>query len=653
MPTYPTRLRWIPVLTLSLIWAAAAHGQEPRALLSGRFSEDQVSSLLLPRSDWRPYPLIDDRPGWQVVPEAIRSAQIRAAEALLGSAWDPLPATVFLEFVRNGNRSNFERLSFGRRDRLATLVLGEVFENRGRFLDDIANGVWAICEESFWGVPAHLNQQRRGFGLPDVAEPTVDLFAAETASLLAWTLYLVGDRLDTVHPLLRERTETEIRRRILDPLLERDDFGWMGFHDRPVNNWNPWINSNWLATALLVEENPNRRAAAVHKILRSLDRFLSWYPADGGCDEGPSYWSRAGASLFDNLELLLSATDGAIDVYGEPLIAEMGRYIVRTYIADRYFINFADASAQISVDAPLVYGYGRRIGDDTMVQFAGFAAEQQGLGSVPPGGSLARRLYALFELESLTGIPAAEPLLRDVWLPETQLFVARSRAGTREGFYVAAKGGHNDESHNHNDVGNFVVYLDGDPVLIDVGAGVYNARTFSRDRYTIWNMQSAFHNLPTVNGVTQKEGRAYQASDVRYTANDRRAELSMDLTAAYPPAASLESLRREIRLDRSKEVVLRDTYRLSSFRQPLVLNLMTPLEPNVLDSGEVGLFAPNADVPTARIAFEADAFDVTFEAIDISSDSRMRSGWGDRLTRLVLTSKSTDRRGSYTVKATR
>ena len=63
---------------------------------------------------------------------------------------------------------------------------------RGRFMDDIANGVWLMCEETYWGVPAHIGIQKRGAGLPDVTEPTIDLFAAETAELLAWTSYLLG-----------------------------------------------------------------------------------------------------------------------------------------------------------------------------------------------------------------------------------------------------------------------------------------------------------------------------------------------------------------------------------------------------------------------------------------------------------------------------
>src|SRR5438876_12215041 len=103
---------------------------------------------------------------------------------------------------------------------------------------------------------------------------------------------------------------------------------WMGFGERKnVNNWNPWINSNWLAAALLLEADPGRRTRSVYKIMRSLDNFINIYPDDGASDEGPGYWGRAGASLFDNLELLGSATNGTIDIYRAPLVRSMGQYI--------------------------------------------------------------------------------------------------------------------------------------------------------------------------------------------------------------------------------------------------------------------------------------------------------------------------------------
>ena len=73
--------------------------------------------------------------------------------------------------------------------------------------------------------------------------------------------------------------------------------------------------------------------------------------------------------------------------------------------------------------------------------------------------------------------------------------------------YVAVLASNNGRSHSHNDTGNFVIYQDGQPVAIDVGVEAYTAKTFCRERYSIWTMQSAFHNLPTVGGVMQHERR--------------------------------------------------------------------------------------------------------------------------------------------------
>ncbi len=215
-------------------------------------------------------------------------------EEALATPLPDLPATLYLEFARNGNRSRFEARHKARRQMLHYLILAECVEARGRFLDAIANAAWAICEESSWCYPAHISAQAAGGGLPDVNEPIVDLFAAETAVSLSWTLYLLDDELDLVSPRLRPRLAQEIDHRILTPFLERDDFGWMGFYQvtrthRP-NNWNPWINASVLTASLLVEPVATRRGQLVHKVLRSVDRFLLAYPADGSCDEGPGYW---------------------------------------------------------------------------------------------------------------------------------------------------------------------------------------------------------------------------------------------------------------------------------------------------------------------------------------------------------------------------
>ena len=154
--------------------------------------------------------------------------------------------------------------------------------------------------------------------------------------------------------------------------------------------------------------------------------------------------------------------------------------------------------------------------------FGAWAAQSQGLKGVLEPGSIGRELPALFDTEVRTA-PARQPLVRDMWLPGIQIMAARIREGSAEGLYLAAQGGHNAESHNHNDVGNFIVYADGEPAIIDVGVETYTAKTFSAQRYDIWTMQSAYHNLPTVNGVMQGAGREFAARDVAYKSDDASA----------------------------------------------------------------------------------------------------------------------------------
>ena len=639
-------------------------------MLSQKYSEDVLKDILIPRDEWRPFPTALMRYAWDALPDAVRQAQIARGEECLNFEWPSVPAVRFLDYARNGNRSRYESLSFERRTALSNLVLAECVEGKGRFLDDITNGIWCICEESFWGVPAHIGVQKAGSGLPDTAEPIVDLFAAETSELLAWTVYLLGAQLDAVSPLIVPRIAREMQYRILTPLLEREDFGWMGYSGARVNNWNPWIVSNWLTSTLLMETDDARRVASVFKAMQTVDHFIDPYPKDGGCDEGPGYWGRAGASLYDCLEWLYSATGGAIDVYDEPLVQNIGKFIYRVQIADRYFINFADASPVVMPAFAVVYGYGKRIGDDAMVALGAWSARQQGVaekGISESFGSMGRALPALFSLNEILDAEAALPLPRDVFLDEIEVFVARDQGRSTDGFFVGAKGGHNAESHNHNDIGHVVVYLDGKPVLVDAGVETYTAKTFSSTRYDIWTMQSQYHTLPTVNGQMQIPGRVYSeagidyhydiaARDVSYAASEADATFSLDLAQAYPPEAQIDSWMRTVVLHRGEGVTIADQYALKAVTGDVVMNVLTACGVEDRGDGTIALkeveLADGRMSGAARLHYDADVFDVAIEDIAIE-DARLKTVWGDLLRRITLTVKIPEPRGGWTIRVTR
>ena len=626
-----------------LIFSGNINAQAEKTMLGKAQRLIQMKGNLISRQAWHPYPTAGKREAWSSVPENVRRALIARGRKGLKYDWPSLPATLFLDFVRTGNRSKYQNERSARRTTLCNLVLAECVQGKGRFIDDIVNGVWIICEESYWGLPAHLGMQKAGPGLPDIEEPTVDLFAGETGSLLAWTLYLLGPQFDEVSPLIRKRVHRELENRILTPCLERDDFGWMGFRNNRVNNWNPWCNSNWLAVVLLSETDEDRRVAAVKKVMKSLDNFIGIYPADGGCDEGPGYWGRAGASLFDCLELLHSATNGAVDIYDEPLIQEIGRYIYRVQILDDYFINFADASARVHAPADLVYRYGKRIGDDRLAAFGAFLASQQKSKTSYISSSIGRQLPAIFNYTELTSAQPKQPLLRDVWMPEIQVMAARSQAGSGKGLFVAAKGGHNAESHNHNDVGNFIVYMDGHPIIIDVGVETYTRKTFSSNRYDIWTMQSQYHNLPTINGIMQQAGRKFTAEEVSYIAKRSYAQLKLEISNAYPPEAGIASWVRTIRLNRGKDIRLVDNFRLTNTARELTTSLMTPGKVSMGTPGKITLRTASSDdgndAVSINVYYEADKLSVTTDVIPIK-DRKLQSMWGKNITRIIFTAKA-------------
>jgi len=642
-----------PVMCLA-IWSPASNGKG--VSLSESFSKEELQKILLPRTQWRPFPKASERRAWTSIPENVRQTFINLGNEYLDKEVPGLPATVYLEYQRIGNRSNYQNIWFERRKMLHYLVLAECMEGKKRFLDAIANVLWAICEESSWTFPAHIGAQKAGVGLPDTSEPIVALFSAETASSLAWTVYLLRDGLDTVSPRICERIEREIDLRILRPYLERDDFGWMGFRARKdgrhPNNWNPWINSNALTAGLLLEKDRSRRLELVRKVLLCLDNFLVPYPSDGSCDEGPSYWGHAGASLFDNLELLYNATGGRFDLYDNEKIRQIGRFIYRAHIAEDYFVCLGDCDAKIDIYRDLVFRFGRRIEDPHMQALATSGATEYKLFPGDRGVRyIGRVLYALFDVsEFLAAKSSAPPLLRDVWLghEDMQMMAARDREGSSDGLYLAGWAGHNGQSHNHNDVGNFIIFADGQPFIIDVGRPAYTRQTFSSGRYELWAMQSAYHNLPTINGVMQKEGRRYAATNVTYESGEDFAQLKMNIAPAYPDEAGVKSWFRTARLNRGREVQIVDSFELDTKSRDIVQSLITPCEIAQDKPGRLVLRDQEEQI-TMTLLYDLYKLRLQPETIKIDDD-KLSSVWGPHVYRLSLRPKSEAKTDTWTLR---
>ena len=603
-----------------------------RNILATKAKEINLSQILITDNSWNKLPTYKDRQFWQNISPALKAEYIANAEKYLTYDWPAVKATDYLEIVRSGDRR--QAAYAGPSNALIALVMGELIEGKGRFIDQIINGVWFYSEQTWWGWSAHLNYFTKAQnGLPDINYPTVDLGVGEVSCNLAWTLYLFKDEFDKVHPQIAKRVKQELMNKAVNPYYEHNDFRYMGFTGTRVNNWNPWINYNMLNCALLLEDDPIKKKAEVQKIVNSIDKFLNGYSDDGGCDEGPSYWGAAGALLYEELAILKNATNDKLDVFDNPLIKNIGNYFYKVNIHAPYFLNFADADATTGGNPATVYRFGKAIGDSKMQQFGAYLAKLDKTGEHSMTGRICDQIRTLGLMNELLHADAKEALVSDFWLPDTEVAGARDKEDSYNGFFFGAKGGFNAESHNHNDVGSCLMYYDGKPCLIDLGREEYTAKTFSNRRYEIWTMQSQYHNLPKINGVDQHDGAQYKAKNSFFISDKTKAFFSTDIAGAYPEEAKVKSWIRSYLLKRGQSFTISDKFELTGKNEGLTSsNLMTYCKVSQLSQGLLKL---EGDGFTMNMTYNAKVVNPKIEFIPVT-DKGLRRYWPNGVTRIRL-----------------
>lgn len=572
--------------------------------------------------DERLFPPASDRAFWEAVTS---EKQVRDAEKYLGYEWPLIRATQFMEFQKSGNRLVQETPFFSRRLALLNLFLGEIAEHKGRFLPDICDGIFLICEETHWGVAAHSPISRPKDLIPCASDPYIDLFAAETAELLTVIRHVLGEEIRAFCPPLTERIEYELDRRMVTPYLNHCDFWWMGYNGNTVNNWNPWILSCLATVFLTAGLRRSTLERGLKKMLQEIDSYYNVMPDDGGCDEGSNYWTKAGAKLFAFCDRLYIASGGAVDFFHDDKLKKIGLYPTHAYMDGFFFVNFSDGNSRMGtaiLDYEL-YVYGKRTGEEALCRLAA-TLKRERLKASPDapsavrGSSAAAVLNALIYADEIDAQPDYIP-------PEYCLLPDLQNAYMRAGsWYYAAKGGHNNEQHNHNDVGSLIVRHGTQPMLIDPGCGTYTRFTFSELRYTIWTMQSGWHNLPVINGCEQPAGKEYRAD--RFSVTDKTTEVSF--AGAYPAGAEVSEVCRRIDIAENG-VTVTDSFAFAHAENTVEEHFMTLLQPEETEDGILlgGRYLLQTDVP-CRVGIDRK---------DFTGDAKLTAAWeADHLWRIRL-----------------
>ncbi|MFG6192613.1 hypothetical protein [Nonomuraea sp. JJY05] len=412
-----------------------------------------------------------------------------------------LPYTAFREFGRTGERLGYERRYFGRRARLAALGLLDpaLLDPPGDALDDV---VWATCDEYTWVLPAHRSMP-------------VDLFACETAHTLA-------ELADQVDPVVGERARAEVMERVLDRFLDPRPMEWEGFG----NNWEAVCGGAAGMAALAVLDDPEPVLARCRAAMR---RFLDGYGDDGGCVEGVAYWVYGFGYFVYFAEALRERTGE--DLLDHPKVAAMAAFPHRVRFADGGHVPFSDTTDNPFLPAGLLTRLAERFGTPGPDGVPSFHADH-----CYRWGHLSRTLSWYRPVRS-------RPVETTSYLPDLAWVVDRGE----HGYGFAAKGGHNDEPHNHDDLGHFVLRAAGRNVLDDLGAGEYTRDYFGDRRHTFLHPSAEGHSLPVVDGVPQRGGRA---EVLEYAETPDGLTFALDLSSAYPaPVVRRFRWHRDGRLD--------------------------------------------------------------------------------------------------------
>ncbi len=517
---------------------------------------------------------------------------VSKAEEYLEKDIPMIPLSLYRDKFLTGVRSRYENVYNVRRDCAYYCTLAEVYERRGRFINKIADAVWAMLEETSWCLPAHQYTSRTHpeYQLPEAQDGDslagLDLQTSQTAATLATVRYFFKDELDAISPSICKRIDKLIYLRAVRPLVT-GNYWWDGSSAKgTVCNWCTNITSNILYAGALTQEDMEVRVSLLNRAMYNFDNFIASYPEDGTCSEGPAYWGAAPGNLFDGLEIIEDMTGGKITVYDEPIIRNMGSFCVNMNVHEDWYVCFADCGSKLHHSGDVVERYGRKCKSPALEAFGHKNA--YGAAESYYFYGMAYRFLKNYHTPIVTEITKTNAD-RAVWMDGHKIAVFRESEDTSKGLFLATKGGTNSEPGNHNDIGCLVIFSNGKPVIIDPAIGSYNNEYFGKTRYERWYTNASYHSCPTFDGIDQRTGGV---DGVPYSSADEVCDLdkrcvSMNLAGAYPAEAGVLLFNRTSKLEDGR-ITVTDTFKLDRERV-IDLHLTSHAEPKPLGEGRVEL----------------------------------------------------------------
>jgi hypothetical protein len=359
--------------------------------------------------------------------------------------------------------------------------------------------------------------------------------------------HAVGIGYDWLYDALSEADRATIRGALVEKGLRvaREAYADKAWWATDPSNWNNVCNGGLAVGALAVaDEEPELASAVLVRALAGLPHALASYAPDGAWAEGPSYWSYATRYTVVALAALGSALGTDFGLADSPGLPATGLYRLQAVGPSGLYCNFADAEERVG-DDPALFWMARRY--------------QQPAYAVAGRASAKRRPSArdLLWYEPGGGEVDLDRLPLDNHFAGAQLAFFRSSWRDPGAIYLALKGGDNDVSHAHLDLGTFVLDALGQRWAIDLGRDGYSlSGYFGRKRWTYYRLRTEGHNTLTFGGENQPVDAV--APIVAFLSANDSGHAIVDLTGAYAGAGVTAARRGVALFDGRRRVLIQD-----------------------------------------------------------------------------------------------
>lgn len=469
----------------------------------------------------------------------------------------------YASFDRVGERHQFDAKMYELRIRLNTLSLAVLLDVEGAkpLYEDILYQflhlpTWSLSAhlldhslEDYWDYPVeHFDETGRVSGVGRTRKQTQDLCSTSAAFMLCEMAQLLEGK---VEPCLLRWSRQEAYERVLGNFMSCG--AYLYFESLPTN-WSGVCMSSLGAAAIYLITEPRTLAPILMRVLEGLRVHETGYSDDGMCPEGFGYWQYGFEYYLMFADLLKRRTGGRIDILGEnEKMMKVAGFGADCCFGHTLKLPFGDADWRGTID-------------EAVRRYVGCLGAK-----VPPQGDTKKSYLSSWEHGPLqlrhllwTQKPAdgAEVYPRSATYPESQCYMGCYNT-KEDPICLLAKGGNNGESHNHNDVGTFVISRGDEMLAADTAGGDYCREYFREQRYTFFAARSMGHNFPIVDGVEQTGTVECAARSFDVTSEGDVDTITLDLTGVL----ATDALTRQLRVlkgDRKTgHIVVEDTFDLT------------------------------------------------------------------------------------------